>query len=147
MKGHGPRNVQVTVETAKRLLDEGGAYLDVRTVEEFAAGHPPGAYNVPFMIRAAGAMALNDDFVSVVRSCFALDDKLIVACQAGGRSSRAAASLWEGGFVRVVDMRAGYGGIRDSFGRITEGGWAGSGSPTAYASGDRGYEDLLVRWR
>ncbi|MFP6684785.1 MAG: rhodanese-like domain-containing protein [Polyangiaceae bacterium] len=147
MKGHGPRNAPVTVEAATRLLDEGGVYLDVRTVEEFAAGHPPGAYNVPFMIRSAGAMLLNDDFVSVVQSCFALDDKLIVGCQAGGRSRRAAVCLWEAGFVWVVDMRAGFGGIRDSFGRMTERGWAASGLPTVYAGEDRGYEDLLARRR
>lgn len=41
----------VTAEETQQLLDSGAAaYVDVRTPEEFAAGHVPGAVNVPVAV-------------------------------------------------------------------------------------------------
>ncbi|XP_039021022.1 uncharacterized protein LOC120153084 [Hibiscus syriacus] len=51
-------NVQVTgvptsvpVRVAHELYQAGHRYLDVRTSEEFSAGHVPGAINIPYMYK------------------------------------------------------------------------------------------------
>jgi len=109
---------------------EGAIHLDVRTVEEFSAGHPAKAYNVPLLQRdRAGQMAPNPEFLAVVRKNFAADTPLFVACNSGGRSLRAAEILEAAGFTDVVNVRAGFGGARDASGRIVEPGWAASGLP------------------
>ncbi len=42
---------RVSVDEARRLIDEEGyRYLDVRPAEDFAAGHPAGAHNIPFRV-------------------------------------------------------------------------------------------------
>ncbi|MED6193812.1 hypothetical protein PIB30_022860 [Stylosanthes scabra] len=41
----------VPVRVAHELLLAGHRYLDVRTPEEFNAGHAPGAINIPYMFR------------------------------------------------------------------------------------------------
>jgi rhodanese-related sulfurtransferase len=110
--------------------DEGALYLDVRTVEEFAEGHPTAAYNVPLLHReASGRMVPNPDFLSVVRANFPADSSLLVGCLSGGRSLRAAEILEAAGYLKVVNVRCGFGGARDAAGRIVEPGWAALGLP------------------
>jgi len=139
---------RISPEEAKNLLDSGGyAYIDVRTPGEFEAGHVPGAKNVPVLEPdASGRMQPNPRFVEVVGANFPRDSKLIVGCQKGGRSLRAAQLLLEAGFNGVVDMRGGYGGETDALGRLTFPGWEPRGLPTATESGpeDR-YEHLAKR--
>ena len=67
-------------------------YLDVRTVPEFTAGHPQRGMNVPvvFFNQATGQPAPNPDFLKVVEANVPKDAAIIVGCQAGGRSQRAA---------------------------------------------------------
>ena len=48
------------------LLQQGWTCVDVRTVEEFEAGHPAGAFNVPVMNRGAAGIVPNPEFVAVV---------------------------------------------------------------------------------
>ena len=46
---------RVSPAEAKRLLDEGYTYVDVRRVDEFVTRHPVGAVNAPFeLLGAAG---------------------------------------------------------------------------------------------
>jgi hypothetical protein len=52
---------------------EGYVYLDVRSVPEFAAGHPTGAYNIPLLDMGPGGMAPNPDFLAVVQKSFPRD--------------------------------------------------------------------------
>ena len=40
---------RVTPLEAKLLLDQGFAYLDVRSIPEYEQGHAPFAYNIPIM--------------------------------------------------------------------------------------------------
>ena len=66
---------------AKKLLDanEGWTYVDVRTPEEFQAGHVAGAYNVPFALRdASGRMAPNPDFAASMKRIFPSDARLVL---------------------------------------------------------------------
>src|SRR5687767_13989883 len=96
----------VTPTEAKRLIDdEGYTYLDVRTVEEFDGGHPAGAYNVPVV---HAGMLPNGEFVAVVEATFPKDARLVVGCQSGGRSARAAALLASCGYEHVVNMDGGF---------------------------------------
>jgi rhodanese-related sulfurtransferase len=79
---------------AKQLMDEQGYQLvDVRSVPEFDAGHPKGAFNVPLNHAGPAGMVPNADFVRVMEASFPKDAKLVVACKAGGRSMKAATLL------------------------------------------------------
>jgi rhodanese-related sulfurtransferase len=120
-------------EETKALLDsgQGYVYLDVRTVEEFEAGHVPGAKNIPLMIRTPYGTAANPQFVQDVGKNFPRDAKLICGCQKGVRSLRAAQMLLVAGFTAVTDMRGGFGGETDHCGCIVAPGWATSGLPVS----------------
>lgn len=119
----------VSPKDCPALLASGHTYLDVRTVEEFEAAHPTGAFNVPVMTRGPGGMQPNPKFVAVVAAKFAKDAKLVVGCQSGMRSQRACDELAAAGFTAFVNMECGFGGGRDDFGGVTPG-WAACGLPT-----------------
>ncbi|CAK7346092.1 unnamed protein product [Dovyalis caffra] len=51
-----PRSVPVHV--AHELLQAGHQYLDVRTHDEFRAGHPSGAMNIPYMFKNGAGKSL-----------------------------------------------------------------------------------------
>ena len=135
---------RIAPEEARDLMDkEGYAYLDVRTVEEFAAGHPTGAYNVPLLHMGAGGMTPNPEFVAVVEKAFPRDARLVVGCKAGGRSAKAAAALEQAGYTNVVDQRNGFEGTPLPTGGI-EPGWPPRGLPTSTkAAADHTYDGLL----
>jgi rhodanese-related sulfurtransferase len=116
---------QVTPKEANALLKNGSAYVDVRTEREFASGHPEGAVNIPiaFPDSSTGMMRINEEFVSVVQSQFATDTPLVLGCQSGVRSQRAAEVLMQAGFTNVSNMRGGFGGNPETPG------WAESGLP------------------
>lgn len=118
-------------EAAELMQAQGYAYLDVRTEQEFALEHAAGAYNVPVDVAAPGGRAPNPDFLAVVSAAFARDRGLVVGCQSGARSRRAAQLLVQAGFSCVVEQRAGHGGTRDAFGRPAEAGWRAAGLPCA----------------
>src|SRR5437867_724371 len=109
---------RISPKEAKALLDQGWTYLDVRSEGEYAQAHPDGAVNVPLMHMGPGGMRPNDQFLSVVKAAFAKDAKLVVGCQAGGRSMRAVTVLEQEGYSQLVDQRAGFGGARDQSGRV-----------------------------
>ena len=118
-------------EALQRMREQGYAYLDVRAEQEFALGHPEGAYNIPLQHMAAGGMVDNPDFLPVVRAVFASDDGLVVGCRSGRRSMLAAQALLDAGFTQVIEQRAGFEGRSDPFGRVQEAGWRASGLPCA----------------
>ena len=121
---------RVSALEAKALCDEGHVYLDVRTEEEFAAGHPTGAQNVPFLLAAPSGMTPNPDFMVVILAAYPSDTPLVIGCRSGVRSLKAAALMIAAGYSRIVDQRAGYSGARSPFGQVTEPGWVESGLPT-----------------
>ncbi|ASU80795.1 rhodanese-like domain-containing protein [Actinopolyspora erythraea] len=99
-------SIEVTVEDLAAARDAGAEVLDVRSPEEYARGHVPGARNIPLeqVLRAPG------EFPDGVR----------VVCQSGGRSLRAAQALREAG-VDAVSVSGGTAAWVES-GRNTEGG-------------------------
>jgi rhodanese-related sulfurtransferase len=128
---------RVTPEEAKDLIDkEGWVYVDVRSIGEFNAGHATGAYNIPLNhIGRGGGVAPNEKFLAAVDKVFPKDAKLIVACQAGGRSARAAAQLETAGFTNVADLTAGFEGKVDAATRqISEPGWRRKNLPVTQDS-------------
>ena len=118
-------------EAAQLVNEQGYAYLDVRTEQEFALEHAAGAYNVPLEQATPAGRKPNPDFLAVVSAAFARDRGLVVGCQTGARSRRAAEALLQAGFSCVVEQRAGHGGTRDAFGRPAEQGWRAAGMPVA----------------
>ena len=128
---------RITPEEAKERLDSDGGYvyLDVRTPEEFAAGHPPGARNIPILLRGGGGMQPNAEFVKVAEANLPKDAKIITGCMRGGRSLKAAQILAQAGYSHVEDMRGGYDGELDPSGAVSFPGWARRGLPVTAESG------------
>jgi rhodanese-related sulfurtransferase len=120
---------RVSPSEAKQLMDEGYVYLDVRTEQEYAAGHPVGAHNLPVLFAGSHGMEPNADFLRVAEALYPKDARIVVGCRSGHRSMRAAELLVGAGFQHVVDQRAGFDGARDAFGGLAEPGWSPAGLP------------------
>jgi rhodanese-related sulfurtransferase len=137
---------RISPSEAQQLVDGGYVYVDVRSVGEFEAEHPAGAYNVPLMHLAAGGMTPNAEFVAVMTARFPKDAKLVVGCKTGGRSLRAAQTLAGVGYSDVIDQRAGFDGGRDPFGGLTEPGWKAAKLPVEVGDGgDKGWAKLSAK--
>lgn len=98
----------ITMEEAKKIFEQKGDYiiLDVRTAEEFAEGHIPGAMNLA-----------NEDIGS--KRPVELPDvnkDIYVYCRSGRRSKEAAAKLAALGYTGVIEC----GGILDWTGEMEE---------------------------
>lgn len=81
--------------------------IDVRTPEEFAAGHIAGAINI-------SVQSLPDRLDEVPN-----DETIVVYCRSGNRSATATEILVDAGYSPVYDL----GGIQD---------WVSAGYPVAY---------------
>ena len=91
---------KITAEEAKQMMDEGNAtVVDVRTAEEYAAGHIPDSILVP-------AESIGDTKPVELPDTEAV---LLVHCRTGIRSKRASDQLVELGYKHVYD----FGGIVD----------------------------------
>ncbi|ESR38577.1 Rhodanese-like domain-containing protein 15 [Citrus sinensis] len=104
----------VPVRVAHELLQAGHRYLDVRTPEEFSAGHATGAINVPYMYRVGSGMTKNLKFVEEVSTRFRKHDEIIVGCQSGKRSMMAATDLLNAGFAGITDIAGGFAAWRQN---------------------------------
>jgi rhodanese-related sulfurtransferase len=137
---------RLSVQEASDRLAQGYTYVDVRTVEEFEAGHPPGAVNVPFALTAPGGMAPNPDFTRVVAAAFPKDARIIVGCKSGGRSMRAAGELLAAGYTNLLELRPGWDGARNPFGQISEPGWSRASMPVEQGQpAGRSWEDVRAK--
>ncbi len=89
----------VDVSSASKLLeqDKTAMLLDVRTPDEFNAGHIEGAENIDFK---------SPDFVEKI-SNLAKDKHYVVYCGSGKRSGKATAKMEELGFTRITDVDGG----------------------------------------
>ena len=102
--------MNITAEEAKKIMDTESEYviLDVRTEEEFAQGHIPGAILIPdYEIREEAESSLPDK-----------DALILVYCRSGRRSKNAAQILAELGYTNIREL----GGILDwPYETVTEG--------------------------
>ena len=78
---------------ARRLVENGALLVDVRTADEFAAGHLPGAVNLPV-----------GDLQSRVDELAPKERPVVVYCRSGMRSGRAARILTDSGYVAVHNL-------------------------------------------
>jgi len=100
---------QITPEKAKELMDSEENYiiLDVRTDEEYNAGHIKGALLIPdYEIKEKASSMLTDK-----------DQLILVYCRSGRRSKNVSKDLAELGYTNVKE----FGGIIDwTYGTVTE---------------------------
>lgn len=82
-------------EKARELVGQGWVLLDVRTPEEYRQGHPEPARNIPVQELARRLSELGPPSTRVV-----------VYCQAGGRSAAAVDILRRNGFQDLFDLRS-----------------------------------------
>ena len=131
--------VQITPPDAHQTLRQDAAvvYLDVRTEAEFQAGHPERAVNIPvvFFDQAAGRPVPNPHFLTVVEATIPKEATVVVGCQAGGRSQRAAEIMEQAGYTHISNMMGGFGGGQDQQGQ-TIAGWQEAGLPVNTDNGD-----------
>jgi len=85
----------VDASSARTLVAAGVKVVDVRTPAEFAAGHVPGALNIPFdeMARRHGEIGPPST-------------PILIYCRTGHRSGIAGQTLREKGFTRIFDLKA-----------------------------------------
>lgn len=82
-------------EKARALVANGARLVDVRTPEEFAAGHLEGAINIPVGEVPARLAEFGPK-----------GEPIVVYCRSGARSSRAQKALKEAGYTQVHNLGA-----------------------------------------
>lgn len=97
---------QVTTEEAVNIMqtEENYVILDVRTAQEFASGHIPGAALLPNETIGTEDIPLLPD----------KDQLILVYCRSGNRSKQAAEKLAQLGYTNIVE----FGGINSWTGKI-----------------------------
>ncbi len=97
---------QVTTEEAVNIMqtEENYVILDVRTAQEFASGHIPGAALLPNETIGTEDIPLLPD----------QDQLILVYCRSGNRSKQAAEKLAQLGYTNIVE----FGGINSWTGEI-----------------------------
>jgi phage shock protein E len=95
LKAASGRRGDVRGEEARQLVAGGARLLDVRTRGEFAAGHLPGATNIPL-----------GDLVQRMPSLGPKDRAIVAYCQSGQRSGLAKRLLMANGFTAVHNLGA-----------------------------------------
>ena len=100
---------QINMDEAITMMEEESSYiiLDVRTPEEFADKHIPGAINIPNeTISTEEIPELPDK-----------DQLILVYCRSGNRSKQASEKLAALGYTNIVE----FGGINDWLGETVTG--------------------------
>lgn len=118
----------VSPEEAQRLLERGYTYVDVRSESEFVVGHPAGAVNVPLQHVEGDRLVDSPEFIALMSERFRTTDPLVIGCRSGSRSRVAIMELEQAGFATLAELRHGFLGARDAFGRRLPG-WVQAGLP------------------
>jgi rhodanese-related sulfurtransferase len=89
----------------------------------------------------------NPEFVDVMLAAFRTTDPLVVGCRSGARSRTAIERLSVLGFSVLAQLRYGFSGARDAFGRLLPG-WERLGLPIETGdAASRAYAALRERAR
>lgn len=97
---------EVSVDTLASHGTEGVLLVDVREPSEYAAGHLPGALNVPRGLLEGAADPTFKHRVAPL--CESQERPVVLYCQTGGRSALAADTLQRMGFVDVASLAGGF---------------------------------------
>jgi rhodanese-related sulfurtransferase len=109
-----PDDLEIGLDAFAEALAGGAAVLDVRNLDEFEAGHVPGAILIPLGELAARQEEIPDG------------DPLYVICAVGGRSLTAARALVRAGY-RAVSVAGGTRGWIEQGRQVVTGPPAGGG--------------------
>lgn len=82
-------------EKARELVGQGWVLLDVRTPEEYRQGHPEAARNIPVQ-----------ELPQRMPEVGPPGTRVVVYCQAGGRSARAVELLRAAGYPDLFDLKS-----------------------------------------
>jgi rhodanese-related sulfurtransferase len=149
-RGHTMAIRQITPADAHALLGANprAIYVDVRTVDEFTAGHPVDAVNIPLVLFEPGRPGPlpNPHFIGVIEAHYPKETPLVLGCQMGGRSQRAAELLEAAGFTDLSNVQGGFGGLREPGGRLITPGWRDAGLPVDTGNGPgQSYDSLRAK--
>lgn len=101
---------EVGTDEAQGMLGK-RVVIDVREYDEYAAGHLPGAINIP-----RGILEFK---IGMVPECARKDGALLIYCRTSGRAALSAVQLQRIGYGNVVSMLGGF-EAWNSEGRPTE---------------------------
>jgi rhodanese-related sulfurtransferase len=90
------KNQEVTVEEAYQLYEDGVYTLDVRTAEEYQAGHIPGSVLIPL------------DELALRAGELPVGEPILIYCRSGNRSLEAMNLLAGAGFMNLSSMDGGF---------------------------------------
>ena len=90
-----PKPGVVDGTTAKALMASGAKVVDVRTAQEFASGHVPGAINIPY-----------EEVGKRIAEIGPPSTQVVLYCRTGRRSAIAADALRKAGFQNLYDMQS-----------------------------------------
>ncbi len=124
-------------QASHRRQGEGWRYVDVRSEQEFAQGHPEGAVNIPIAFPGPMGMRPNPRFLEIVQKHFPADTPLILGCKSGGRSARACEVLAAAGYAKLVNVSGGF------LGSPAVAGWQQQGLPASTETAGVSYADLV----
>ncbi len=90
---------EVPTAEAQALLGK-RTIIDVREYDEYAAGHLPGAINIP-----RGILEFK---IGMVPECANKEGAFLIYCRTSGRAALSAVQLQRIGYTNVVSMNGGY---------------------------------------
>jgi rhodanese-related sulfurtransferase len=102
------RIAEIDAARLRSLQSHGAPVIDVREPAEFAAGHIPGAVNIPrgvLEFEVDGHPAVNGTRDPALAH---RDRPVVVYCRSGGRSALAAEALARLGFAEPVSLAGGF---------------------------------------
>lgn len=103
-----PAYQKITPEVARQMMEHGVVVIDVRSPEEYAAGHIAGSVNVPLpSLRPGTVLEAQPDF----------EQPVLVHCRSGVRAEQAAQILVESGYRHVYNM---YGTMQWPYGLVQD---------------------------
>ena len=101
-----PAYHKVTPQVAKQMMDQGVVVIDVRSPEEYQAGHIKGAVNVPLDTIKEGTILQAQPDVT---------KPILVHCRSGVRAEQASQILVKSGYQQVYNM---YGTLQWPYGFV-----------------------------
>ncbi|SEG30989.1 rhodanese-like domain-containing protein [Marinobacterium lutimaris] len=91
---------EIDTEGAEMQTKSADAIIDVREPDEFAAGHLPGAINIP--------RGLLEFKLSADEALSARDLNILLYCKTSGRAALAAQAMKEMGYLHVSSISGGF---------------------------------------